>query len=215
MKKGKSNIAIVAGGALDRVLLPRIQKASYIIGVDRGAHWLIKQGKVPDVAIGDFDSVTKREFSHIKKKAATIIRELPHPKDATDLELAVEHAIGLKPTEVTIYGAIGTRIDHVWAGIHLLTKLVSHNICGYLVDKFNEIQIVRRGVILKRYCEFPYVSIFPIGEKATVTLSGFRYTVSRQVFVRGSTLGVSNEIVASSARIIVHKGEALVIRSRD
>lgn len=215
MKKNIHSVAIVAGGALDSSLLPRIRKAGYVIGVDRGAYWLLGHTTVPDVAMGDFDSVTKRELSHIKKKVATIIQELPHPKYATDLELAVEHAIGLKPKEVTIHGAIGTRIDHVWAGVHLLTKLASHNVCGYLVDKFNEIQIVRRELTLKHAHELSYVSVFPIGEKATITLSGFRYNVSHRVFLRGSTLGVSNEIVAPSARIVVHRGEALVIRSRD
>lgn len=215
MKKNIQSIAIVAGGALDSSLLPRIRKAGYVIGVDHGAYWLLGHTIVPDVAIGDFDSVTKRELSHIKKKVAAIIQELPHPKYATDLELAVEHAIGLKPKEVTIYGAIGTRIDHVWAGVHFLTKLSLHNVCGYLVDKFNEIQIVRRELTLKPFQELPYVSIFPLTEKITVTLTGFRYNVSRQVFVRGSTLGVSNEIVVPSARIVVHSGEALVIRSRD
>lgn len=214
MKK-KQVVAIVAGGVLDLFILPRIRKAGYIIGVDRGAYWLLKHGIIPDVAIGDFDSVTKNEFSRIKKRVAAIIQELPHPKYATDLELAVEHAIGLKPKEVRIFGAIGTRFDHSWAGIHLLVMLSSHNIYGYIVDNFNEIYVVRRKLDLIPSVSFKYVSIFPLTDKTTVTLTGFRYNVSRREFTRGSTLGVSNEIVAFCARVIVHDGAVLLIRSRD
>ena len=215
MKKQIKSIAIVAGGALDRSVLLRIRKADHIIGVDRGAYWLITQGIVPDVAVGDFDSVTKKELLVIKKKAHRVLSHPAHPKYATDLELAVEYAQTLKPKEVGIFGAIGTRFDHTWAGIQLLQKLSSHNIYGYIVDNFNEIYIVRRKVRLKPVKAFRYVSIFPIGEKATVTLTGFHYNISRREFVRGSTLGVSNEIVASSARVIVHDGTVLLIRSRD
>ena len=211
----KQHIAIVASGALDNSFLPKIRKSDVTIGVDGGAYWLLTHGIVPDVAIGDFDSVTKSELGQIKKSGANIIQELPHPKYVTDLELAVEHAIGLKSKEVWIFGAIGTRFDHTHAGIQVLLKLSSHNVCGYLVDRNNEIQIVRRELTLKPSKVFPYVSIFPVGEKATVTLTGFRYNISQKVFVRGSTLGVSNEIVALSARIIVHSGTVLLICSRD
>lgn len=214
MKK-RSYIAIVAGGTLDSSLLPRIQKADYVIGVDRGAYWLLEHAIVPDVAIGDFDSVTKDEFLKIKKKVAKTIQELPHPKYATDLELAVEYAISLKPKEVGIFGAIGTRFDHSYAGIQVLQKLSSHNIYGYIVDNFNEIYVVRRRLELKPSLLFKYVSIFSLTERTTVTLTGFAYNVSERDFVQGSTLGVSNEIVLDSAQIIVHKGAILLTRSRD
>lgn len=213
MKK-RSYIAIVAGGTLDSSFLPRIQKADYVIGVDRGAYWLLEHSIVPDIAIGDFDSVTKEEFKTIQKRVKTIIRHNPE-KDATDLELAVEYAIGLKPKEVAIFGATGTRFDHSYAGIQILQKLSSHNIYGYIVDNFNEIYVVRRRLTLVPSKIFLYVSIFPLTDIATVSLMGFRYDVSNREFVRGSTLGVSNEIAAPSARVIVHSGTVLLIRSRD
>lgn len=210
----KNIIAIVAGGTLDKRFLQEIMRADMRIGVDRGAAWLLKQKIIPDVAIGDFDSVTKRELQSLKKKVKKVI-EYPQSKDATDLELAVDYVISLKPKQIIIFGGIGTRLDHTWAGIHLLLRLSSYNIYGYIVDNFNEICIVRRELRIKPFKSFRYVSIFPLIKDATVTLSGFRYPVERQTFIHGSTLGVSNEIVSTSANITVHEGIVLVVKSRD
>lgn len=210
----KNTIAIVAGGTLDKRFLPEIMRADMRIGVDRGAAWLLKQKVIPDVAIGDFDSVTKRELQSIKKKVKKVI-EYPQSKDATDLELAVDYATRFKPKRVVIFGGIGTRLDHTWAGIHLLLRLSSYNIYGYIVDNFNKIFIVRRELTVKPSKIFCYISIFPLIKDATVTLTGFRYPVERQTFIHGSTLGVSNEIVSESASITVHEGIVLVVKSRD
>ena len=68
MKQIKT-ISIVGGGNLSKKLLPDIATNDYIIGVDRGACWLILNGVIPDIAIGDFDSVTVRQMQIIKKQS--------------------------------------------------------------------------------------------------------------------------------------------------
>jgi thiamine pyrophosphokinase len=207
-------VAIVAGGTLDASALSQIKKARVIIGVDRGAYWLVVHKVRVDVAIGDFDSVSRKEFQKVEQIAKNVMR-FPREKDATDLELAVIHALSLHPQEIKIFGALGTRFDHTFAGMYALDMISSHNVCGYLVDKTNEIQIVRREMSLAPLTGFPYVSIFPLKERAVVTLQGFRYDVSRKAFVRGSTLGVSNELRKPRGKVIVHSGMVLLVRSRD
>lgn len=214
MKKKELKISIVAGGLNGKQFLPDIAQGDMVIGVDRGALWLIQKGITPHVALGDFDSVSGRELSRIRKRVGKV-RLYPKKKDATDLELAVDEAIRYKPSEVRIYGALGDRFDHSLAAISLLLKLSSHNICGYIVDKFNRIQIVRRELILQPSQIFHYVSLFPVGGKVTVTLRGFAYNLRRHVIIRDSTLTISNEIIGRSATINVHRGKLLVILSRD
>ncbi len=207
-------ISIVAGGRSDKQFIPEIIQSNYVIGVDRGALWLLKHGIVPEIAIGDFDSVTQREKRYIHDRAKTYIEYAPE-KDATDLELAIEEAIRLHPKEVRMYGALGKRFDHALAAAHLLLKLVSHNIQGQIVDNFSKIHIVRRQLRLQRHDSFRYISILPVKGAATITLRGFTYEVTQRAFVVGSTLGISNEIASSSATIKVHEGYVLVIQSRD
>lgn len=204
------SLAIVAGGAPPTIT----PKADWYIGVDRGALWLLRQGITPDVAIGDFDSVTKREKQYIHDRVRKYI-EYPPQKDETDLELAIDEAIRFKPKEVRIYGALGRRFDHSLAATNLLLKLESHNIYGEIVDNFSKIQIVRRKLTLSRDSVYPFVSILPFGSDAIVTLSGFAYNVTRKRFRLDSSLGISNEIFDESATIQVHEGLILIIRSKD
>lgn len=206
------NITIVAGGKLQKRFLSEIQ-SNFIIGVDRGAAWLLKQKVIPDVAIGDFDSVTKRELLQIKQKVQKIIREPPHPKYKTDLELAVDYAIGLKPRSVIIFGGIGTRLDHTIAAVHLLEKLLEHGVNGKIIDERNEIELIQE--IHKIVPSHRYVSILPHSKKIVISLSGFAYPLTHMKLTRGTSRGISNEIIGDQAMIEVHEGIALVIKSRD
>lgn len=214
MKKKIKKIAIVAGGTLDRSFVSQIQGADLIIGVDAGAAWLLARGVRPDVAVGDFDSVSSAQFAKIKKEIKEVLVHNPE-KDATDLELAVEYAIGLQPIEITIYGGIGTRMDHTWAAIQLLQTIESHNIYAQIVDNFNKVNIVRHVVSLKPLKAFPYISIFSLTATSIVTLRGFRYDVNHHKFVANSSRGVSNEIIRKIAKMTTHSGKVLLIRSRD
>jgi len=207
-------VSIVAGGKLHRRFLPVIRTSAVIIGVDHGALWLINEGVVPDIAIGDFDSVTAAQKRRIHDTATKYIEYLPE-KDMTDLELAVEESMRHQPDEVWVYGAMGRRFDHTFGAIQLLTRLVSHNIEGVIVDNFNKINIVRRQLTLTSGSGFQYVSVIPIYERVTVSLRGFAYNVSRHTLAAGSTLGISNQIAEQSATISVHTGQALVIQSND
>ena len=59
-----TKVVLVAGGQLEE--LP--SDADVWVGVDRGSLHLIEQGIVPDLAVGDFDSVSSQELSWFKGK---------------------------------------------------------------------------------------------------------------------------------------------------
>lgn len=204
-------IAIVAGGKLAKQFLPDIAHGDYVIGVDRGAYWLIRNGIVPDVAIGDFDSVRSSELRAIKQKVKRV-KIYPKAKDYTDTELALTHAIKLRPREVVIYGAAGSRLDHVMATVYLLEKLGGK---GLIRDERNEVRLVCGQMTVLNDARYRYVSLLPVDEEIEVTLKGFHYNVSRAVIGRGVTRGVSNELTGEKGTITLHRGRALVIRSRD
>lgn len=204
-------VSIIGGGRLSKQFLPEIIKGDYVVGVDRGAYWLIQHGIVPGIAIGDFDSVNARELQIIKKSSKRV-KEYPKEKDATDMELAVNHALSLHPKEVAIYGAIGTRLDHTLANVHLLERLGS---IGVIRDANNEVRLVSKRLVLHKQQHYHYVSVLPMRETMDITLTGFLYNVFHVTISRGQTLGVSNQIQEEEAVIEVHRGKALVIRSRD
>lgn len=207
-------IAIVAHGHLDQQLLPAIKSADYIVGVDRGAYWLLRHGVAPHVAIGDFDSTSPKERRHIRKKVRDV-RAFPLEKDATDLELAINHAISLKPKEVIIYGAVGSRFDHACVAVNLLEKFLKQNIDAKIRDRYNEAFLLQSRRTILKSSNYAYLSILAYSSKTVVTLRGLLYPVTKRTFYRNTSLGVSNEIIGKEAGIIVHSGIVLVIQSRD
>lgn len=208
------HVSIVGGGKLSKKLLPQIAISNYRIGVDHGAYWLIVNEIIPDVAIGDFDSVTPREMKIIRKQSKRMNR-YPKKKDKTDMELAIARVIDLHPKEVRIYGAVGDRLDHTMVNMHLLERLHDAGIPGVIVDETNEVRMVDNRLSIKKDSRLRYVSVIPVTESILVTLTGCVYNLSRKIIRRGETLGISNEILKDEATIEVHEGKALVIRSRD
>lgn len=209
------NIALVANGYLDEQLLLDIGSADFVIGVDRGAYWLLRHGVIPQVAIGDFDSVTKQQLQIIKKKIRRVIEQQPHPKYETDMELAVQYALKQKPTEVVIYGGIGSRADHTMAAVNLLEKFLKKNIDAKIRDKHNEVFLLESRRTILQSPKYKYVSILAYTSKAVVTIRGVLYPVATHTFHRHVSLGVSNEIVGKEAEVIVHSGIILLIQSLD
>lgn len=207
-------VAIVGGGRLSKQFLPEIIKSDYIIGVDRGAYWLITNGVIPNIAIGDFDSVSSKELEEIKKRVK-IIKKYPPEKDATDLELAIDCAILFKPQHVTIYGAIGARLDHSLAAMQLLEKLLKAGIPASIHDEYNDVYLVDQEIILPKDPHKRYLSLFPITKQAVVTITGCAYNGAGLTLYRGKTLGLSNEIRGNQAMITIHRGIVLVTKSQD
>lgn len=192
-----------------------IARATFRIGADGGALWLLENNFTPDIAVGDFDSVTQTEKKHIHDYSRIYIEHAAE-KDDTDLALAVDEAIALVPEVVRIYGALGTRFDHDMAAIGELLRLVSHNIYGEIVDNYNRITIVRRRQVkFSRNRQLRYLSVVPLTERAIVTLRGVKFPITKKQLHRNSTLGISNEIRAAAATIRVHSGTVAVIRSQD
>ena len=208
------NVTIVANGHVDEDFLPDIGSADLVIGVDRAAYWLLRHGVTPHVAIGDFDSTTRSQRAHIRKRVRDV-RAFPSEKDATDLELAIDHAISLKPKEVIIYGAIGSRFDHALVAVNLLEKLLQKNIEAKIRDKHNEVFLLQSRRTIFKSPRYKYLSLLPYTPKAVVTLRGVLYPVTKHIFHRDSSLGVGNEIREKEAEVIVHSGIVLLIQSRD
>lgn len=207
-------VIIVTNGVLNQDFVKDIKTADFIIGVDYAAHWLIKNKITPNLAIGDFDSTTNKELIDIKKTCPDT-QIFPSKKDFTDTELAVQKAIKLKPKSVEIYGAIGNRIDHTLGNILLLEKLLKHSISASIKDLNNQIYLIKKTLTLDKDKNFPYLSILPISKSINISLSGFAYNLDHKTIIRGQSIGISNQISKVKAKITLHSGTVLVVKSRD
>ena len=93
-----------------------------VYAVDGGARRLKDLAVVPQLLLGDFDSLDLGEVEEWKQ-AGTAIRSFPEEKDWTDMELALDAAVKNGAASVTILGGHSAgRLDHTLANIGLLYR---------------------------------------------------------------------------------------------
>lgn len=191
-----------------------IESNDYIIAVDGGARHLRKLNVLPNILIGDFDSISSLEnYRQLYPKC--IIEKYDARKDFTDFELAINKVLALGYKEVIILGAIGERIDHLFANVFLLDKLNAHNVKARIVNFKNIIQLVNDGIDVKG-AEGSLVSLIPVTPYIIVKETvGLEYPLKDHRIDFAQSLGISNVIVHKEASITLSLGKALVIQSRD
>lgn len=224
MKKD-SCFLIITGGTLTREFLEeyvREHVVSKVICVDGGLHVADAAGISIDYLVGDFDTADvslvdryRREIAEGKQK--TVLKEYNPVKDATDTQIAVSLAIEEGAEEIVLLGATGSRLDHSLANIHLLLKPLSCGVKAYILDKNNKIYLIDRELELKKNKLYgPYLSLLPFGgDVKAVTLKGFKYNVVKRDYLRGDSLGVSNELLEETGRITLEEGVLAVFETRD
>ena len=226
---------IVSGGQTDPTQLrQQIQKLreadGLLIAADSGLEALDQlirlesQGEVcaayvPDVAVGDFDSVEPQVLERFVRYGQIRFERHRPEKNETDTELAFTIAQESGVTDVTLMGATGTRLDHVLSNIHLLKAAMDRGLSCQLLDLHNRIRLVRgRTAFFKSEESYPFVSFVPLTmEVKGITLTGFKYPLVSHDLILGQECGlcVSNELAAEEAVLDFTQGLLLVIEARD
>lgn len=209
---------IISGGEIEENLLKSFiqrQKIDNIIVADRGLEILNKINLTPNYIIGDFDSVNENILNEYTEKNIEIVKLNPE-KDYTDTHMALKLAIKLKSSQVYILGALGKRMDHAIANIHILKEALDNNIECKIIDKNNEIELITSGTNEIKNSEYKYVSLIPLTTEVTgITLKGFKYLLDNATLEIGHSIGVSNEIISDKAEIIIKTGFLIMIKSKD
>jgi thiamine pyrophosphokinase len=207
---------IFTGGNLGPWSLANISLDDYIIGADRGAEFLIRNGYIPHLALGDFDSVTPIQMKLIERSSKELLTCDAMDKDWTDTELAFREALSRGYRNIVIIGALGTRFDHGLGNVHLLRQAHEQGASLTLFDENNEIRLCTDTIRLEANSRFPYISLLPLTMEVTgVTLEGFRYPLNDATLKLGWSLGISNVLEATLGIISVTSGMLLIICSRD
>ena len=210
-----TRILLFAGGNLGDWAIRYIREGDWLVGVDRGALFLVRNGLSPRLSIGDFDSVTAEEMAEIERHSLDVSACDPVMKDLTDTEMALTWAIGQKPREIVLLGVLGSRFDHTLANVHLLGKSLQKGVSCRIVDERNEIRLVNSHCELSQD-QFTHVSLLPLTMEVTgITLRGFMYPLEEATLRIGDTLGISNVLVEQTGTIDVRTGQLLVIKSKD
>ena len=184
----------------------------YIICADGGANVAKELNIVPDIILGDMDSITEETTEFYRN-----VKCERHPvrKDETDTELAIAHAIALGASEVTILGALGSRLDHSLGNIFLLTRFLEAGIKGKIVNEKNLILLINENETFE-FSIGTVISLLPIGgDVEEINISGFEYPIVNGRMTMKNPYGISNVVTQQEQKISFAKGMLLVIISED
>ncbi len=203
---------IFANGNLDNPpsILNGIQPSDLVIAADGGTHHCRSIGIVPQVIIGDLDSLEESDVAFYHSMGTEIIK-FPAQKDETDLELALRLAVKRASTQAYIIGGMGARWDMTIANVLLAAHPQFSGISICLLDGHDTLTILHGACQM----DFPghrghTLSLIPLGGDAQgITTSGMEYPLEDETLYFGSPRGVSNIIIGDPAWVSLRQGTLL------
>lgn len=209
-------ILFCAGEKPSKVLIETVLKTvkkTKLYCADGGANYLKELGLIPDVLIGDMDSLDKGLLAEYKEGGTEVVC-YPPEKDFSDTELAIERLILAGEKNLLLLGAMGGRLDHYYANLMLMASYGRRGIKLHLIDDSNFISYLDEGEYLIKK-EEGYLSFFALKDSGIkLSLSGVKYPLKEALVPFGASLCLSNEFL-TDAKVHFLEGDGVMILSEE
>jgi thiamine pyrophosphokinase len=202
---------IIAGGMppTKELVEKEIYGNALIICADGGANCLFRYNILPDLIIGDGDSLDKAALDFFTTKNVPF-EWYPKDKSYTDSKLALQKAIQLGVEEIVFLGCLGNRSDHVLGNLSLLAACQNLNVKAFLKDDHNTIQLINKPTYLSGKCgeKFSLQAYSEVVNKLNVT--GGKFELKNYDLCFGDALTLSNEFLDTKVHIEFTNGQLLI-----
>ena len=214
-------IIIFANGELPDLDAARtlLQAGDYLIAADGGVNHLLKMGILPEIVIGDLDSVDEDTLFQLTS-AEVNIEQYSEDKDETDIELALGYAVEMRPSAILIVGGLGGRLDQTLANLSILTDPMLPKIDIRLDDGLEEaffcrVSAEKGGQVEVRGRSGDTVSLIPWhGPVEGVSTEGLQWPLYGETLYPDKSRGISNVMLSESASVKIENGLLLVVHRR-
>jgi thiamine pyrophosphokinase len=210
---GRYCVGIVLGGAVNDYdsFASELTSCDYVVCADGGAAHLAKINVIPDLLVGDFDSIDRQELDKLLKIGVPS-RKYPPEKNRTDSELAVDAAIEFINTKyfqhgksnrsdirIILLAATGSRPDHVLANQLMAAGLAREGYDVLMSDGVSRFYFLNgpiRKIIDTEIFKFSFVvsAIALSNEVKGITYDGLKYPLNDFDLKSGSQRGISNRL---------------------
>jgi thiamine pyrophosphokinase len=209
------NAIIFANGEISdpESLASLLKWGEFLISADGGLNHLRNLGLMPNLVIGDLDSVSSDEVKWLEQNQIEIIK-YPKKKDQSDMELALLEAVKRGGDPVVVIGALGGRIDQILANIFLLLMPELMNVDVRLDDGHDELFLIQDRAEV-RGKKGDIVSLMPMLSPAKgIKTMGLKYSLNNETLLPEHSRGVSNVMETEKAEISLKSGLLLCIHTR-
>ena len=185
-----------------------LKRKSYIIAADGGANKLKKISVIPDIIIGDFDSIHRSTLTYFKNKKSKlkIIKE----QDTTDFEKILNYCKDRKLKEIVVLGATSMRPDHTLNNFSVLYRYYKKLNIKLFTDEF-EIFFTDKSISFK-YKPNETLSLIGIPKADKIITSGLQYKLNKEELEFGIREGTLNKSVSDTVSISFKSGSILIFR---
>ena len=213
---------VVADGDVDVSVLSDLAagpERPMLIAADGGAAHVLAVGLVPDIVVGDFDSLAQGDRARLEALGVELLVAATD-KDESDMELCLLTALERGATRLTIVGALGlSRPEHGLANLLLLADPRLDGLDVVIAGRGSRIWRMgtpdgpAESAIEGEAGDF--VSLFPLESAVEgVTTEGLRFPLADETLPLGPSRGLSNELSTDRARVATRRGRLIVIHTR-
>jgi thiamine pyrophosphokinase len=203
---------IVCNGALQKSLINKLIKQPpgqlEIIAADGASDFLYFNKIIPDVIIGDLDSISpaaKKYFTAKKVKINLIVDQ-----NRNDVEKCIGYAIGKGVKDISIVGFSGKRFDHTINNLSVLKKFHwKANIKVY--EKGFEYFFIN-GKIEFNCKPGDIISLIALPKASGVKTKGLKYPLNYETLEFGGMQGTLNEALQNTVSIEFRSGALLLYK---
>ena len=207
-KETDMGICYIIGAGEDCALDFLPCEGDLVIAADGGYRKVHEAGIVPDLVIGDFDSLGTAP------NGETVVT-LPTVKDVTDTWAAMELGKERGFRKFRFYGCTGGRFGHTMANVQTLAALASQGMQGWLIGPAQITTAISGSTLYFGPEHQGFISIFSHTDRCSgVTLKGLKYELDHVELTNLFPLGVSNEFLGVPSSVAVESGIAIVVYGR-
>jgi thiamine pyrophosphokinase len=190
-----------------------LAQARAVIAANGGAHHLLALDRLPDLLIGDLDSISAEVQRRLEEGGTKIISH-HRAKEETDLELALQYAVAhYENVPILIFATLGGRLDQALANILLLAHPALQGRTVQLVEPDQRAWLIESGTRIQGQ-PGDTVSLIPLGGDVLVAeTSGLRWPLRRESLHFGPARGISNEMTSDVATVTLESGRLLCVHT--
>ncbi len=205
----KKCIILANGKPPGKSVISFLQKNNYnyLVCADGGANSAKKMNLIPDLIVGDLDSISTSTKKYFTGKSEII--QLKRQND-TDVEKCIKTVRKRGFTEAILCGVTGDRLDHTFCNLGIVIKFF--DIVKLKIAAENSVLFPYKGSVQLKTIPGETISIYGFDSKTKITSHGLKYRLNNIPLPFGEKESTSNVALSDKIKLNIKGGIIFLIR---